>query len=184
MARSGAETKEAILVAARARFAESGFDRTTIRSVASTVGVDPALVMHYFGNKDGLFAAAASMDLTFPDLTDVPADRLADVLVPMFLVHWRADGPMLALFRSVASGTSAGADSLNRVFREQAAPALAKAAVDRPVERTAMVGATLLGVAVARHVLGNPPLAAMSEDDLVRWLRPVIAGYLTGPLPD
>ena len=52
-------TEAAILDAARALFAETGFERATIRAVASRAGVDPALVMQYFGSKEGLFAAAA-----------------------------------------------------------------------------------------------------------------------------
>src|SRR5262245_52922751 len=54
------ETEARILAAARARFAESGYERTTIRSVAAAAGVDPGLVMHYFGSKAGLFSRAAT----------------------------------------------------------------------------------------------------------------------------
>src|SRR3954467_7363828 len=53
-------TEARILAAARDRFAESGYQRTTIRSVAALAGVDPGLVMHYFGSKAGLFSRAAA----------------------------------------------------------------------------------------------------------------------------
>src|SRR5579863_7102172 len=51
-------TKEAILAAARARFGDLGYDRATIRGIADDAGVDPALVHHFYGTKDQLFAAA------------------------------------------------------------------------------------------------------------------------------
>ena len=34
------------------------------------------MVMRYFGNKEGLFAAAAEFDLRLPDLTHVPRSAL------------------------------------------------------------------------------------------------------------
>jgi AcrR family transcriptional regulator len=177
--RTAAETKDVILAAARARFGTHGYDRTTIRAVAAAAGVDPALVMHYFGNKDALFGAAARVEGTFPDLTGVPADRLADVLVPKFIATWRPDGPFLALLRS-AAGNPAAAAALTRTFREEVGPALAKAAVDRPEERAALVSAQLLGLAVARFILRIPPLVDMTDDELIRWLRPVLARYMAG----
>ncbi len=51
-------TKETILVAARRRFADHGYDGATIRSIAADAGVDPALVHHFYGSKEQLFVAA------------------------------------------------------------------------------------------------------------------------------
>jgi AcrR family transcriptional regulator len=51
-------TREAILAAARKRFADLGYDGATIRGIAADAGVDPALVHHFFGSKERLFAAA------------------------------------------------------------------------------------------------------------------------------
>lgn len=87
-ARDGEVTRSRILAQARAQFGERGFERTTIRSVASAAGVDPALVMHYFGNKAQLFAAASRLAITFPDLTGVPPERVVDLLLPVFVDAW------------------------------------------------------------------------------------------------
>ncbi|SFJ45352.1 DNA-binding transcriptional regulator, AcrR family [Amycolatopsis sacchari] len=181
-ARGPEGSREAILAAARLQFGRNGFDRTTIRSVAAAAGVDPALVMHYFRSKDGLFAAASELEITLPDLTGVPPERFADVLLPVFTESWGPDGPFLPLLRAAASNPAA-AEALLGVFTDQVAPALAAVTPDHPAERAALVGAQLLGVAVARHVLGSPPLAAMDDAALVRWLRPVLAQHLTGPAP-
>src|SRR5947209_7961227 len=50
-------TRAAILAAARALFAERGMDATSVRGVAARAGVDPSLVLHFFGSKSGLFDA-------------------------------------------------------------------------------------------------------------------------------
>src|SRR6185312_2905940 len=52
------DARRAVLDAARELFAELGFERTTMRAVAARAGVDPALIYHYFGDKDGLLFAA------------------------------------------------------------------------------------------------------------------------------
>ncbi len=114
----------AILDTARSQFGSHGFERTTIRSVASAAGVDPALVMHYFGSKAELFAAASQFVISFPDLSGVAPDRLADVLLPLFVEAWGPHGPLLPLLRAAATNRTA-ADALLTVFVGQVAPALA-----------------------------------------------------------
>src|SRR5271154_5120061 len=137
--RDGQATRAAILDLARSQFGSRGFERTTIRSVASSAGVDPALVMHYFGSKAKLFAAATRFDITFPDLSAVPPDRIADVLLPMFVAVWGPQGPFLPLLRAAATNRAA-ADALLEVFVAGVAPARAAVAPDRAAERAALVG--------------------------------------------
>ena len=91
MRRSSVETKAVILAAARQRFAESGFERATIRAIAADANIDPSMVMRYFGNKDQLFAAAADFDLQIPDLSDVERDHVGARLVTHFLDRWERD---------------------------------------------------------------------------------------------
>jgi AcrR family transcriptional regulator len=181
-ARDGEVTRSTILATARSQFGKHGFERTTIRSIASAAGVDPALVMHYFGSKAELFAAASRFDITFPDLSDVAPDRVVDVLLPMFVGVWGPDGPFLPLLRAAATNAAA-ADALLEVFVERVAPALAAVVSDRAADRAALVGSQLLGLAVARYVLRIPSLAAMDDASLIEWLRPVISHYLSGPAP-
>jgi AcrR family transcriptional regulator len=176
--RSAVATRAAILDAARARFGTEGYDRTTMRGVASDVGVDPALVIRYFTNKESLFAEAAEFELHLPDLHDVPTDQLATVLMPQFFAVWENDGAFLPLLRA-AAGSPRAAEAMLQVFARQVAPALAAVAPDRPDERAALVGSQILGLAFARYVLRVPPLADMTHDQLVRWVGPVLEYYLT-----
>jgi AcrR family transcriptional regulator len=181
--RDPAATKAAILAAARMQFGTSGFEKTTIRSVAAEAGVDPALVMHYFGNKDGLFAAVSQLDISPPDLSGVAPEDVAAVMLPLFVEVWGPDGPFLPLLRAAASSRTA-ADALLDVFARQVAPALADVAIDRPAERAALIGGQLLGIAVARYIIGLPALVAMDDDALAAWLKPVLTHYLTDPAPE
>ena len=68
-------TRAAILAAAREQFAAGGYQAATIRAIAAAAGIDPAMVMRYYGNKEGLFAAAAEFDLRLPDLSGAAAQR-------------------------------------------------------------------------------------------------------------
>ncbi|OBJ00585.1 TetR/AcrR family transcriptional regulator [Mycobacterium sp. 1465703.0] len=181
-ARDGKVTRATILSAARTLFSAHGFERTTIRAVAAEAGVDPALVMHYFGNKAELFAAVSRLEITFPDLTDVAPERLADVLVPFLVRVWDPGGSFLPLLRAAATNRAA-AEALLELFVEKVAPALATVTPDRAAERTAMVGSQVLGIAMARNVVGVPALVAMDDATLTEWLRPVLAHYLTGAAP-
>src|ERR1700722_18912039 len=83
-----AGTRRAILEAARSAFAAHGYDQTTIRSVAATAGVDPSMVMRYFGSKAGLFTAASTTHLQPPDLSAVPAGQRGEALVRHIVERW------------------------------------------------------------------------------------------------
>ena len=93
MRRSSEQTKAVILAAARARFGSAGFQGATIRGIAADAGVDPAMVMRYYGSKQGLFAAATAFDLALPDLHDIPRDRLGAAAVEHFLSRWESAPP-------------------------------------------------------------------------------------------
>ena len=81
-------TRAAILAAARELFAAQGYERTTVRDVAAKAEIDPAMVIRYFGSKDGLFARAAVFDLRLPDLGAIERAELGPVLVGHFLDVW------------------------------------------------------------------------------------------------
>src|SRR2546421_8360402 len=53
--RNAAETRAALLAAARIRFARDGYEATNLRDIAADVGVNVALISRYFGSKEGLF---------------------------------------------------------------------------------------------------------------------------------
>jgi AcrR family transcriptional regulator len=176
--RSADHTRAAILEAARARFAADGYDRATIRAIAADAEIDPAMVMRYFGSKEGLFVLAAEFDVALPDLSALPPENLGSMLARHFLQVWERDGTFMALLRAAATNEPA-ADRMRAVFAEQVAPSIGRMAPDRFAERAGLVASQLLGVALGRYVLRLPPLASMSDAELVDWLGPTLQRYLT-----
>ena len=180
--RNADATRADILSAARARFAADGYDRTTLRTVAADVGVDPAMVIRYYGSKQDLFMAAADFTLDLPDLTGVAPDELGPALLPRFLAVWDHDSTFLALLRTAMTSHTA-ADKMRSMFATQLAPALAKVTPDHPLQRAGLLAAFLIGIATTRYVLAAPGISAMKPAELTRWAAPVIQQILTGPAP-
>ena len=177
-------TRAAILGAARERFAADGYERATIRAIARDARIDPAMVMRYYGSKEGLFAAASEFDLRLPDLAGLPADDVGAALVRHFLARWEGDEVLTALLR-VGVTNPAGTRRMQEIFREQLEPVVA-AVCPVPGQgpaRAALVSSQILGMALSRFVLRIAPAAEMSRDDLVAWLGPTVQRYLTAETP-
>ncbi|MEU6862572.1 TetR family transcriptional regulator [Streptomyces sp. NPDC046876] len=176
------QTKAAILRAARERFAAQGYERTTIRAVAADAGIDPSMVMRYFGSKEKLFDAALEVDLRLPDLAAVAEPELPGALVRHFVERWEgdpADDALLVLLRSAVTNERA-AERMRAVFAEQVAPALAAAVgVERAARAAGPVAAQLLGLALTRYLLRLPPVAALTPDAVVAALTPPLRATLT-----
>ncbi|KAF4410441.1 MULTISPECIES: TetR family transcriptional regulator [Streptomyces] len=177
-------TRAAILTAARERFAADGYDRATIRAIARDADIDPSMVMRYYGNKEGLFAAATEADLRLPDLAAVPRDEVGRRLARHFLDRWEQDDVMTATLR-VGVTNSAGTARMQGIFRDQLGPVVAAVCPD-PAEapaRAALVASQVLGMALARYVLRFPPAAGMPREEVIAWLGPTLQRYLTGDRP-
>jgi len=179
--RRSERTKAAILAAAREHFAASGYERATIRAIAGAAGIDPAMVMRHFGNKERLFAAAAEFNLRLPDLTAVPRETIGSVLVGYFLDRWGSDDSLQALLRAAVSHQVAVA-RLRAIFATQVMPAVAPLCPDRATAatRVGLVATQMLGMALCRYVLRLPPVVALDRAAVIEWLAPTIQQYLTG----
>lgn len=182
MKRTASETKAVILAAARERFAADGYERATIRAIAADAAIDPAMVMRYYGSKDGLFAAAAEFDLDLPELSEVPVDRIGAELAAHFVERWERDEALQILLRAGVTN-AAVAERMRTIFAGQLAPVIAKAnPADAPV-RASLVASQVLGMALCRYVLAFGPLAQMTRQDVVDWIGPTLQRYLTGSEP-
>jgi len=180
MRRSSVETKAVILAAARQRFAESGFERATIRAIAADANIDPSMVMRYFGNKDQLFAAAAEFDLRFPDLTGIERSEVGVAMASHFLARWEDDDALIVLLRSSTTNAEA-AQRMMAIFAAQLLPAIAKLVPDDAPRRAGLIATQVLGMALCRFVLRIPPIVAMPRDELIEWIGPTLQRYVDGP---
>jgi AcrR family transcriptional regulator len=182
-------TREAILVAAQACFAESGYTATSIRSVAARADVDPALIPYFFGNKDKLFDAALRADPPTRELAALVQDGdLADLgerLLRRYLELWESPDTgarLLAVVRGASASPSASAMVASFMADEVMLPLAQAIGADRAELRANLTGAHLLGVATARYVLTVEPLASLRRDALVAMLAPFVQRLLTGDL--
>ncbi|MBO1334023.1 TetR family transcriptional regulator [Streptomyces sp. VRA16 Mangrove soil] len=183
-ARRADATRATILAAARERFAADGYERATIRAIARDARIDPSMVMRYFGNKEGLFAAAVTIELRLPDPRDVPREEIGRTLVAHFLDLWERDEVLTALLR-VATTNAAAAERMREVLRDQLVPIAREVCPDpeqAPV-RAALSASQVLGFALTRYVLGFPASAALGRDEVVDWLGPAVQRYLTAKTP-
>ena len=186
--RPGSEdTRATILAAARTAFAERGYTGTTVRAIASAADVDPALVHHYFGTKEGVFVAAMQLPVNPGDL--LPAafagdpDLLGERLVRLLLGVWSAPEtrePLLVLVRS-AFATEQGAE-LMRGFVSETLLQRVSVGLGRPVDpvRVTAAASQLIGLAFTRYVLRVEPIASATDDEVVALVGPVVQSYLAG----
>jgi len=186
-------TRETILAAARETFAECGYDGATIRQIATSAGVDPALVHHYFGTKEQLFTATVQppVDIAevFPKLFEGELDTFAERLLTMFMSIWDhpVSGPAFeALLRNALTNRISA-----RLIREFFTVQIQRRAVARlaglidPAEarlRATLVASQLFGLAVVRYVLKFEPLASASRETVIATVGPTIQRYLTGDI--
>jgi AcrR family transcriptional regulator len=177
MRRSSTETKAVILAAAKERFAQSGFERATIRAIAADADIDPSMVMRYFGSKDQLFAAAADFDLQIPDLSRVDHADVGARLVDYFIERWERDEALIVLLRASTSNAVA-AQRMREIFAGQLLPVVARINPDGPERRASLIATQMLGLALCRYVLRLPPIVEMTHDDVVASLGPTVQRYL------
>lgn len=194
MARSGRRpgesgSREVILSAARERFARLGFDGTTIRGIAQDAAVDPGMVHHFFGTKDGIFAAAMELPIdaavVIPALLDEGLDGLGERLLRFFLSLWENPASRLAMsaiLRSAVSQERAAALLRGFVGREVIGRLAQRIDRPEPELRATLVGSQLLGLALIRYVIRVEPLASAPAEAVVAAVAPTLQRYLTEPL--
>ncbi|SFS33206.1 TetR/AcrR family transcriptional regulator [Saccharopolyspora flava] len=184
----GADTKEALLTSAREVFAEQGYDGATVRAIAGNAGVDPAMVNHWFGGKEGLFTAAVQIPINpaevICEVLDGPREQIGQRIIRRFVTAWDGvgGGQFAALIRSVAGNEQAVAmlrEFVQNVLFNRLVAALG---VDRGEMRVALCGSQLVGLGMARYVVRIEPLASADVDTVAATVGPNLQRYLIGDL--
>jgi AcrR family transcriptional regulator len=178
-------------MAARRQFGELGYRGASLRAIATEAGVDPRLVLHYFGSKQGLFIRSVELPLDPEALVERifagdPAGlgrRAAEQLVAAL------DDPVsrqafLGLLRTAVSEPEA-AEAVRELLTERILTPLARrVGGERPELRAGMLASQVVGLVMGRHVVGIPALTSADRESLVRGLAPVVEHYLTGAWVD
>lgn len=185
---AGEDTKAVLLSAARVEFTERGFDGATVRAIAERAGMDPAMVSHWFGGKDGLFVAAMEIPVDPAEIMsrilDGPPERLAERILRTFLSVWDTEGggAMAALLRSVASHEQAARMMRDFLSRVVFGRIVASVSPNRWELRAALCGTQIAGLGMIRYLIRLEPLASADHDTVVTAIAPNLQRYLTGEL--
>lgn len=182
-------TTERILDAARRIFGERGTTGRRCARSPATAGLDPGMVRHFFGDKEGLFQAALEMpfdpDEAIPRLLSPGLDGLGERMVRFLCALWegeRGPAPFVAVLRGATPHEQSAA--MLREFVTRALIGRVAAALDRPQPalRATLVASRLVGLGLVRHVLRIEPLASAPVSTVVAVVGPTVQRYLTDDL--
>ncbi|GGT70980.1 MULTISPECIES: TetR/AcrR family transcriptional regulator [Streptomyces] len=181
----GPGTRERILEAARAQFAERGYDKTSVRGIAKAAGVDAALVHHYFGTKDEVFAAAIEVSfepaLVVPAIVGGPAEDVGERLARYVIDIWEnpaTRAPLLAIIRSALTHEAAAKVLRGFVLRRLLERVAADLDVPDPQLRAELAASHMVGIAILRYVVQVEPLASADPEEIVALVAPTLQRYL------
>jgi AcrR family transcriptional regulator len=184
-------TREAIIGAARQQFSERGYRATSLRSIGRAAGVDPRLVLHYFGSKQELFTESVELPVEPEDVIatvfaqggERAAENAANLLIGV-LEHPDTRRPLLALLRAAVTEPEAADLIRDLITRRLLVPIATRLGEEHAPLRASLVASQLVGLTVVRYVVRIGPLAEASREDLVRALVPVFEHYLHGDWAD
>lgn len=183
-------SRDDILAAARDLFAAQGYERASLRAIARDADVDPALIIHFFGSKEGLLREALALpvdpqQVLAAGLAEVPADRMGVELVRTVLAVWEhplIQPRLLSLFRTAVSHDLA-MTVLRQTLQRTVIAAVARLVDDdSAATRAELVATQMAGLAMARYLVRLPHVVAMSPGDLAEVVGPSVQHYLTDPL--
>ena len=182
-------TRDLILATARRQFADRGYERTTMRSIAAEAGVDPSLVVHFFGTKRQLFDDV--IDLPFDPaalrarVTDVPVGQRGESLT-RFVLGLLHDpdyrDALTALLRSAGSAPEVAGLLRERHRRDILLPLMQDLDADQAELRVALAATQVVGLILALHVTKFDVLARLTDDELTALIAPTLQRYLSQPL--
>jgi AcrR family transcriptional regulator len=184
----GDNTRAQLLAAARAEFGERGYEGATVRAIADRAGVDPAMVNHFFGGKEGLFTSSLDLPVDIAAMINevVPGDpeRLAERIIGRFVQVWDATGggQMVMLVRSIAAHEAAARMLREFISRVILARVVSQVAPDQYELRAALAGTQLVGLGMIRYVLKLEPLASADHATVITAIAPNLQRYLTGTI--
>jgi AcrR family transcriptional regulator len=182
-------SRDAVLSAAKQRFATEGYEKTTLRTIARDAHVDPSMVLYLFGSKEELFRESLRLildpEVLVAALTGA-ADDDPDIgtrMVRTYLRIWETPdtaASMRAMLQSATSNTDAN-DAFRGFMQNYVLTAVSGAlgGGEQARLRAMLAASNLVGTAVLRYIIQVPPLATLSADEVVALIAPTVTRYLT-----
>jgi AcrR family transcriptional regulator len=187
--RGGGDSRQQILEVARKEFGDHGYDRATVRRIAQGARCDSALIHHFFGTKENLFAAAMAVPVEIDELVAQlpgrPPEAVGQDVARALIEMWEPGQTrivLLGLLRSSFCHDQAVAMIHDILVKQTIEPMVRALSCDQVELRSDLIAAHILGLAFARHVIEAEPLASLSVDDLVRFTGPTVDHYLRDEL--
>jgi AcrR family transcriptional regulator len=184
-------SRDAVLAAAKQRFAQQGYEKTTLRAIAADAKVDPAMVLYLFGSKADLFRESLRLILDPAVLVGAlegPAEDVGARMVSTYLRIWESPETASSMRAMLVAATSnSDAHEAFRTFMRDYVLTAVSAVLgggEQARLRAMLAASNLVGTAMLRYVMEVPPLATLPSDDVVRLIAPTVTRYLTADAGD
>jgi AcrR family transcriptional regulator len=182
-------SRDAVLSAAKERFATEGYEKTTLRAIAQDAHVDPSMVLYLFGSKEKLFRESLRLiidpEVLVAALTGA-SDEDPDIgtrMVRTYLRIWETPdtaATMRAMLQSATSNSHAH-DAFRGFMQNYVLTAVSGVlgGGEHARLRATLAASQLVGTAVLRYIIEVPPLATLSAEEVVALIAPTVTRYLT-----
>ena len=183
------DARERVIEAAKTVFMEVGYARASLRMIAQLAGVSHSVVNYHFGSKQGLFGEVMSLTLTPSQVLgealrqrpgETPA-MLARRFVGTVVTVWddaHLSDPFVAMLREAMAEESMRSNVAEFMEREVLAVVATRIGGPDATVRAAGVGMCIAGLVMGRYLLRVGPLVALSKEEIVRVLAPMVAVHL------
>jgi AcrR family transcriptional regulator len=182
-------SRDAVLSAAKQRFATEGYEKTTLRAIAKDAHVHPSMVLYLFGSKEELFRESLRLildpEVLVAAMTGVDDDEpdIGTRMVRMYLRIWETPdtaASMRAMLQSATSNTDAN-DAFRGFMQNYVLTAVSGVlgGGEQARLRAMLAASNLVGTAMLRYIIQVPPLATLSADEVVTLIAPTVTRYLT-----
>lgn len=168
-----------ILDAARRTFAAEGYERATIRTIAAAAAINPSMVIRYFGSKESLFAAVASLDFKVAPLAATPIAELGQALVRHVLELWDdpVEGAALAAMMRASITHESARERIVAQFSGQLAGLFTELG-PKTAPAAPFIATQILGLTMARYVWRVPAVAALPSEVVIAKVGQAVQRYL------
>ena len=182
-------SRDAVLSAAKERFATEGYEKTTLRAIARDAHVDPSMVLYLFGSKEELFRESLRLiidpEVLVAALTGATDDEpdIGTRMVRTYLRIWETPDTAATVRAMLQSATSnSHAHDAFRGFMQNYVLTAVSGVLgggEQARLRATLAFSQLVGTALLRYVIEVPPLATLPVEEVVALIAPTVTRYLT-----